>query len=344
MPLVHVDDERALIHEILDAVGTPARNAEVQARWLLEADLRGHHSHGVQRLTTITERILTGLTDPAAEPTLRWTSASALVVDGCRGLGPCVGSAALEALAPAAAAQGVAVAAVRNTNHLGLLAPYVEACAAEGLIGIALTTSEALVHPWGGRVAQLGTNPIAVGVPADPEPFVLDMATGVVSMGKVLDHRNRSLPLEPGWAVDPDGKPTLDAGAAASGAIAPFGGAKGYGLGLAFELLVASLTASALGRDVHGTLDATSVCNKGDVFVVLDPRCFDAPGFTTAVTDYLQALRATSPQEGFDRVLVPGDRARAVREERHADGFVIADSVWESLQELRLRVCSGLPA
>ena len=77
----------------------------------------------------------------------------------------------------------------------------------QGLIGIALTTSEALVHPWGGRIAQIGTNPIAIAVPAEPEPFVFDMATGLVSMGKILDHGHRDAPLEPGWAVDADGEP-----------------------------------------------------------------------------------------------------------------------------------------
>src|SRR6185436_8230226 len=150
--------------------------------------------------------------------------------------------------------QGVVTVAVRNANHLGLLAPYVERCAEAGLIGIVLTTSEALVHPWGGAAAQVGTNPIAVAVPAEPAPFVFDMATGAVSMGKILDHRNRGVPLEPGWAIDGAGRPTLDAAAAAGGAIAPFGGAKGYGLGLAFELLVGAVTGSALGRAVSGTL------------------------------------------------------------------------------------------
>jgi len=344
MPLVHIVDERSLILDILDAVGTPERNAEVQAQWLVEADLRGHSSHGIQRLTVIAERIRNGLTSPAAEPALHWASPSALVVDGRRGLGPCVGTEALDALAPAATRHGIAVGAVRNANHLGLLAPYVERCAADGLIGIALTTSEALVHPWGGRIGQIGTNPIAIGIPADPHPFVLDMATSVVSMGKILDHRNRSLPLEPGWALDRAGNPTTDATAGAEGAVAPFGGAKGYALGLAFELLVASLTASALGRDVTGTLDAVSPATKGDVFVVLDPRVFDATGFQASVTAYLDALRETAPQEGFERVLVPGDRARAERGRRAAEGVVIADSVWESLQELRRRMRAGVPA
>ena len=225
---------------------------------------------------------------------------------------------------------------MRNANHLGLLAPYVEELAAQGLVGIALTTSEALVHPWGGRVAQIGTNPIAVAVPASPHPFVFDMATGVVSMGKVIDHRNRGVPLEPGWAIDETASRQFDAAAARAGPIAPFGGAKGFGLGLAFELLVASLTGSALGRDVEGNARHGERLQQGRRLHL--PRSARVrrrrlrgepqPRIST------RCVRAP-PQDGFDSVRVPGDRARADRERRLADGAPIADSVWETLQELR---------
>ncbi|HEY2655659.1 MAG TPA: Ldh family oxidoreductase [Solirubrobacteraceae bacterium] len=344
MANVHVDDERDLILDILRALRAPEANAQTQTRWLIEADLRGHSSHGLQRLPVIAERIARGLCDPAAEPALSWASPAALVVDGRRGLGPCAGLAAVDALIERAPGHGVAVAAVHNANHLGLLAGYVERCAEHGLIGVALTTSEALVHPWGGRIAAVGTNPIAVAVPAHPDPFVLDMATGRVSMGKILDHRNRAVPLEPGWALDGEGRSTLDAAAAANGSIAPFGGPKGYALGVAFELLVGAMTGTALGRDVAGTLDTTAVCNKGDMFVCLDPRVFGSREFVQQVTAYLQILRDTPPQDGSAGVLVPGDRARAARAGRLEGGIVVADGVWAELRELRARLCKGVVA
>ena len=117
------------------------------------------------------------------------------------------------------------LAAVRGANHLGILAPYAEAVADQGMIGIALTTSEALVHPSGGRTAMIGTNPVAIAVPARPDPLVLDMATGEVSMGRILRHAELGEPIPPGWAVDAAGEPTTDAAAAAAGAISPFGAA-----------------------------------------------------------------------------------------------------------------------
>ena len=339
MPTVQAEVERRLILDILQALGADEDKARVQADWLLEGDLRGHPSHGLHRLSVIAERITAGLTDPRAEPSLSWSGESALVVDGLRGLGPYVGMRTTEVLTQRARSSGVAVGAVHNANHLGLLAPYVERCADRGVIGIALTTSEALVHPWGGRIAQIGTNPIAVAVPAEPDPFVFDMATGAVSMGKILDHGHRGVPLEAGWALDANGEPTLDPNAAANGAIAPFGGPKGYGLGLAIELLVAAVTGSAFGRDVKGTLDASSVCSKGDVFICIAPDMFGSHDSISAVSSYLDALRVSPPQAGFDRVRVPGDRARAERARRLRDGVPVADAVWASLSDLRDQLC-----
>ncbi len=338
MPTVRADDERSLILDVLLALGADREQAEVQADWLLEGDLRGHPSHGLHRLSVIAERIRAGLTDPCAKPSLSWSADSALVVDGQRGLGPYVGARTVDTLIERSRSTGVAVGAVHNANHLGLLAPYVERCAEQGLIGIAMTTSEALVHPWGGRLAQIGTNPIAVAVPAEPEPFVFDMATGLVSMGKILDHGHRNEPLQPGWALDARGEPTTDPIAAANGSIAPFGGAKGYGLGLTIELLVAALTGSAFGREVKGTLDTTSVCSKGDLFICLSPAVFGAGDSLTGVSRYLDALRAATPQEGFDAIRVPGDRARAERARRLQDGIPVADAVWTSLCELRAQL------
>ncbi len=125
----------------------------------------------------------------------------------------------------------------------------------QGLIGIAFATSEALVHPAGGRVALIGTNPIAIAIPAQPHPFVLDMSTAAISAGEViaLGDRNRALPA--GRAIDRVGIPPTDPFAALDGAISPFGGSKGYGLGLGIELLVAMVADSELGTRVHGTLD-----------------------------------------------------------------------------------------
>jgi LDH2 family malate/lactate/ureidoglycolate dehydrogenase len=174
---------------------------------------------------------------------------------------------------------------------------------------------------------MLGTNPIAIGIPTGGEPFMMDTATGIVSMGEIHDHAHRRAPIPPNWALDARGNPTTDAEAAKKGAIAPFGQAKGYALGLAFELLVSSLAGAAIGTDVRGTLDETAACNKGDVFIVIDGPRYD-------LRAYLDEIRKLEPAEGFAQVLIPGERGRACREQRLRDGVPIADEVWERLQHL----------
>jgi L-2-hydroxycarboxylate dehydrogenase (NAD+) len=330
---VPVEEHVALSTRVLTGLGVREADARDQAELLLEGDLRGHASHGLRRLDMLAQRLRNGAVRASARPTSTWTTPSVLVVDGDSGLGPPTARRAVGELLERVPDTGVAVAAVRNANHLGMLAPYVESMAVAGVVGIALTTSEALVHPWGGTRAMVGTNPLALAVPVPgEEPVVLDMATGQISRGKVLDHAARGLPLRPGDAVDADGVPTTDAVAAVDGAISPFGGPKGYALGLAFEVLVATLTRTALGEDVRGTLDPTDPSTKGDVFIALDPATF-GPG-SAPVAEYLAALRSAPPAPDHDRVLVPGDRARAVRAANLAAGVPVSRVTWTRANEI----------
>jgi L-2-hydroxycarboxylate dehydrogenase (NAD+) len=330
--LVPVEEVRKLAEGILLANGVPAADARTQAGLFLEAEMRAIPSHGLLRLRRVIERIHAGLSVPGASGEQEWTARCFLSVDGQRGLGPVVAMAALQTIIARARQDGIAVAAIRNTNHLGALAYYAEHVAGQGLTCIALTISEALVHLWGGRKAMIGTNPIAIGVPADPAPMVLDMATGLVSMGKIHDHANRGAPIPLGWALDEKGDPTTDALAAKRGAIAPFGGPKGYALGIAFEVLVASLAASAIGTDVKGTLDSVNVSNKGDLFIVIAPA--HAQAAKELVTDYLNSIRAAAPADPEHPVLAPGDRAHAVRTQSIKRGMFIDDGLWADLQKL----------
>lgn len=332
MKVVEAKILRSLAEAALVRVGAPVEHASLQAEVLLEAELRGVSSHGVLRLPRIISRVVNGVSNARATGQHEWASSAFLVVDGKRGLGPVVAKSAIDALLERAAGTGIAAAAVTNSNHIGMLAWYAEYVASKGYSIVALSTSEALVHPWGARKAMIGTNPIAIGVPSVNGPFVMDTATSVVSMGEIHDHANRKAKIPAHWALDGNGNPTTDAEAAKNGAIAPFGQAKGYALGLAFELLVSGLAASAIGRDVRGTLDDTNICNKGDLFIVM-------PGPRRELESYLQAIRGMEPAEGFDAVLIPGERGRACRDRRLREGIPVVSEIYESL--LRL---AGVPA
>lgn len=335
--LVRIDpaEERALILEVLRRLGAGTEEADDQARVLVEGDLRGHPSHGVQRLPVIAERIRRGLIRPGGSYEARWSGEAMLRVDGRFGLGPYVARRAGEEIATRARRTGVASAAIHNASHLGMLALYVEPLALRGLVALGFTTSEALVHPWGGRLALVGTNPIAVAIPTDDEPFVMDMATGAISRGEVIARGLRGQSLPPGSAVDANGNPTADP--AAAEAISPFGGAKGFALGLAIELLVAALTESALGEQVRGTLDVSDPVSKGDLLVAFDPIGAGIAPFQKRLGEYLRELRSSPPAPGAAGVMIPGDRSRAERRRRLNEGIPLPAPLWRELLELRDR-------
>jgi LDH2 family malate/lactate/ureidoglycolate dehydrogenase len=332
--VVRVDAQelRDLAALALTGRGATLAHARIQADHLVAAELRGHPSHGLRRLDVLVARIEKGLIDPVSQPVPQWTAAAALTVDGARGFGPVVAYGAIAALRERLPETGVAIAALHRTHHLGILAPYVEQLAAAGLVGLMLSSTEGLVHPWGGVGALLGTNPIAIGVPASGGDLAVDMSTGAVSAGKILDYRAKGMTLPDGWAVDVAGHETTDAAAAAAGAISPFGGPKGYALGLAFGAIVGSLTGTALGPDVHGTLDTAAEVSKGDVIIAIDPVLFAGSDMRASLGDYFGLIRRSGADGST--VTVPGDRARANRDESLQNGVPLSTDVWSRLLEL----------
>ena len=315
-----------IVSETLVGYGATPSDADRQAMIFVEGDLRDHHSHGVRRLPLLVERMRGGLAASGGGPELTWITDAVLRVDGRRGFGPVAAFAAIDAIMERAESTGIAIATVSNSNHLGMLAPYMEHMAAAGRIGLALTTSEALVHPWGGTRAMVGTNPIGIAVPTAAEPLVLDMSTAEVSMGKILEHAVRRSPIPLGWAIDAAGAPTTDPDEAAHGAISPFGGAKGYALGLAFEAVVGVLTRSAFGARVKGTLDSDDLCSKGDIFLCVSIDRLGLRPELLALAAYLEEIRDSAASPGA--VTIPGDRARATRRKRLADGIPLHPEVW----------------
>src|SRR5579863_3089572 len=245
--VVPAEEERALIVQVLSRLGASERERAIQADLLVEADLRGHHSHGVQRLPVLAARIKKGLIRVNLAPDFVWSADSVLSVDGKDGLGPYVAESALERAKQVIAGRGIVAIAIRNSSHLGMIGYYCEKRAAEGLICIAMTESEALVHPHGGTKALVGTNPLAIGIPSAPAPFVFDMATSTSAIGKIYASRHRGEEIPLGWAIDAKGNPTTNPDAALKGSLTPAAGAKGYGLGVSIGILAGLLTGSEVG-------------------------------------------------------------------------------------------------
>lgn len=324
------DAERRYIRAIFTALGTSAAEAEAIADVLTEADVRGHGSHGLIRVPLNVDLLRSGFCRPRAAPRIVQERGAAALMDGDRALGPYAATlAAREALARARA-QGAAAIALHRCGHIALAGYYVELIAREGLVGVLFAKSEAHVHPWGGVERQIGTNPLAVAVPTTADPFLLDMSVGATSFGKLREAAIAGRPLPAGWAVDAAGAPTTDPRAAA--AISPVGGAKGYGLGLAVELLGGLLTGAGAGpmRDARGWTQYW-----GTLLLALDPAVFVDPAwFRAAVSAYLAQVKGSRRAPGVAEILIPGERSYRTRRERLAGGVLIADPVWEEVARL----------
>jgi LDH2 family malate/lactate/ureidoglycolate dehydrogenase len=329
---VDADTARALAIDLLKQRGASEDNARSQADLLVEAELRGHPSHGLQRLPRLLARVDRGLINPRTTGAGTWIADSVLDVDRMMGLGPAVALAALQQLETRIHTAGIAMATIHNSNHLGMLAPYVEKIAEWGCVGIAISSSEALVHPHGGTRALLGTNPIAIAVPTAKRPMVLDLATSTVSMGKIHHYAASGMEIPEGWARDARGRATTNAVDAKSGAIAPFGGAKGYGLGIALELLIAALAATDLAPGIRGTLDSEFVCNKGDVLIAVRAR--PEAGHFKRLSEYLDVVRLSPRAEPDVPITIPGDGATARRAQTLKNGFEVDAALWTELNAL----------
>jgi L-2-hydroxycarboxylate dehydrogenase (NAD+) len=334
--LVSSEDERAVIAHVLSKLGANEHECAIQADVLTEADLRGHHSHGLQRLPVLATRIKKCLIHVNVDPEYVWTADSVLSVDGKDGLGPFVAESAHEQVMPVLKQRGIVAVAIRNSSHIGMIGYYCEKRAREGLVCLAMTESEALVHPHGGTKALVGTNPIAIGIPSQPTPFVFDMATSTSAIGKIYASKHRGEPIPPGWAIDAEGNPTTDPDAALKGSLTPAAGAKGYGLGISIGILAGLLPGAEIGRLVLGTLDTEFRCTKGDFFLLMNPGAFaGGPTLSSRVASYLDELRHSPPQKSSQSVIVPGDRARQIREERLRSGIPLPKEVWLAAERLR---------
>ncbi len=337
---VSKQEQLDLLIAVLRGLGANEDESSIQADVWTEADLRGIHSHGLQRLPVLATRIQKGLLRVNVKPELTWTTNSVLNVDGKDGFGTAICETSLRILSPAARKNGVAVLSVRNAAHVGMLGYYCEKRAEEGLVCIGFTTTEVLVHPYGGAEALVGTNPIAIGIPSIPRPFLFDMATAISAMGKIIAYKHRGETIPEGWAIDKAGNPTTDPQAALNGSLAPAAGPKGYGLGISIGMLAGLLPGAEIGRAVLGTLDVDHRCTIGDLFILLDPKAF--PGgdtLATGVKNYLEELRASKPQKGFTKIAVPGDRGHELRQLRIEHGIPHPEEVWHAAERLRSTVC-----
>ena len=356
MSPVQSEPLRAFAESLLEQLGAPETVAQPVAASLVDADLKGHTSHGVLRIPTYRDMIEDDALVPDASPTVLREDETTAVVDGRLAYGQCVARTAVDVLVEKASAGGIAGVGIRNGTHLGRMGEWAERVSEEGLI------FSSFVHSSGGGLVTaiagtadrtFSTNPVTYGVPTFgrlPFPLVVDMASSQVAHGKVQEYEaaGRTLPGE--WALSPDGRPLTDPAelsefqeAESWGALRPLGGTtagyKGTGLAVIVEMMAGLLG----GGPVIGQRDPSSWFSNGATFLAIDPERFsDRQAMATKVESMVEQFRkaeslSTVPvgdgARGNDPLL-PGEAEYLAEQERTADGITLPPRVVDALTDI----------
>ena len=316
--------------DLFAAAGAPDDIASTVAEILVNANLAGHDSHGVQFVPMYLDRIEDGNLDCKAYPEIVRESANTMHVDGHSCFGHVMSRRAMEWAIERARKSAVCCVTFQNTTHIGRVGEYAEQAARAGCITLitlgGASAAGSQVVPFGGARGALGTNPIAVGIPTgDDAPFVIDFATSVVAGGKILVALSKGLDVPEGVMVDSQGNPSTNPEEFRKGGyLLPFGAHKGYALSLFFSLM----------GGLAGEFNAELTSMAGLFMQVYDVAAFTPlEGYQRNVRSVLDAMKSIPPAPGFEEVLVPGDFEHRSRQQRLAEGIDVPAETFNKLEQ-----------
>jgi LDH2 family malate/lactate/ureidoglycolate dehydrogenase len=329
----------SFISDAMIKAGVPVADATKIAELMLEADLVGADAHGVFRLPQYINRLRLGSTNARPNINVNRTAPATALVDGDNGMGHLVVSRAAETAIELARENGVAWVGCRMSGHAGAAGVYAAVPLKADMIGIYSAVANANHMPLaGGAEPLLGTNPLAIAIPAGQEPpLVLDIATSIVSYGTIKNHKLLNRPLQGNWMIDPKtGAAVIDPHKSAEALLLPMAGYKGAGLALMLGLLAGTLNGALFGRDcVDFNADPGTVTNTGQFVLALDPSRFQALDvFKTEVDRHIRSLRNSQALPGNEAVRLPGDARAKRRDDRLRNGLTLPPELLAQLDKL----------
>ena len=304
MSAVSLTEAQSLGEKILKAHNVGQRNAELTIASLLRAEMEGLPSHGFSRIPYYASQSAAGKVDGHAVPVVQRPKPGVVTVDACCGFAFSAFADGLPVAARAAKEVGVALLAVRNSHHAGVLGFPVADLAEQGLVALGFANSPAALAPYGGTAVTFGTNPLAMACPRkDAPPLVIDLSMGLLARGKILQAAKKGELIPEGAAVDAQGNPTRDPVKAFEGALLPFGGPKGYALALMVEIMSAGLTGASLAIESSSLFTPDGPPPRlGQSFLVMDPAATAGANFVERVEHLLAFIT------GQPGARLPGDR------------------------------------
>lgn len=323
--------------KVFQKLGFSEENAGIISDILIAADLRGINSHGVARLPIYAKRIQKNLINTKANIKAIRENATSAILDADNSMGHVVAYQGMKLCIEKAQKVGIGAVGVRSSNHFGINAYYTMMAAQENLIGMTFTNTSPLMAPFGGREALLGSNPLSIAIPAGKEPtMVVDMATSVVARGKLEVAAREGKAIPEGWAIDAEGRATVDPVKGLAGVLLPFGGPKGYGLALLVDILSGVLTGAKYGPEagsLFGDMDRPQ--DIGHFFIAISVENFmDINTFKTRMDSMIQSIRESKKAVGFDRIFMPGEIEYEKSKDLSVKGIPVNQAVLEELNTL----------
>ncbi|MGI1657742.1 MAG: Ldh family oxidoreductase [Desulfitobacterium sp.] len=324
---------------LLEASGVSAADAKIVTSILVDTSLEGIDTHGISRLPVYLECLINGRINP--KPNIQETINVAVAhVDGDNGLGQLVAFHSMNIAIDLARSYGIGFVTAKNSNHFGAASSYCKLATEQQMIGQAYTNSPSGIPPWGGRSPYFGTNPISYGFPNADYPVIIDMSTSIVARGNIILAAKDDKAIPEGWAIDKDGKATTNAKAALEGAVLPIGGAKGYTLALAAEVMSGIISGSAYGSHVGWIYDeGRDPVNVGHGFLAIDiAKLMTVEEFGQRMGNMIREIKEIPRTEGIKEIRIPGEKRQSNAKQRQQNGIPIAYGLLKELNALAERL------
>ncbi len=334
---------------IFEKMGCSTVDAVTSADVLVRAELRGIATHGVLRGIEIVKVWEAGRVNTNPDIRITHETPSTATVDGDRGIGMVVAKKAMNIAIEKAHTAGSGWVSVFNSNNFSIAGYYAMMALEHDMIGLAMTNASPLVAPTFSVDRLLGTNPIAMAIPAGKQPpFVADFSTTPITRGKLTMMSKKGEKIEHGFIQDKHGLPSTEPNVLEDGgAILPLGGDRGHGghkgycLSAMVDILSGVLGGANFGSFVPPmvaylpVLDESVGKGLGHFFGAWRVDAFrPADAFKQSMDCWVESFRNSQPAEGQERVLIPGDPERASEEEKKRNGITLLPAIDKELKEI----------
>ena len=344
---------RAFVAAVFRATGSAEVEARLVGDHLVDANLVGHESHGVIRVSKYVDWHAKGMVIANRHAVVVRETMGNAVIDGQFGYGQVIGREAMDLAIAKARQSGFCAVAIRNAGHLGRIGAWAEHVAQAGLASIHFVNTSGfgiLVTPHGGTDRRLSANPIAAGAPGPGgAPLVLDISTAAIAEGKIQVALNQGELLPPGCTIDSEGRPNQDPAVFYGppvGALLPFGGHKGYGLSIFCEIFAGALSG---GHTTNPDNPTAGRLVNNMLSLVFDAEAFcGAEAFNAEIARLAAWVKASPPVMPGGEVLLPGEIERRTRARLERDGIpldvVTRRQIADSVRTLAVALPQGFAA